>query len=108
MKITFKTLACLAASLAVSVAVCAEKTELYALDGRTLFVDEAQIEAYTAPGMGWYLEKPVTMHAADGRTIVVAADQIEAYKAVGWFLEEPTDKTVSESDSPVEEQEKTE
>lgn len=102
MKITFKTLACLAASFTIAIGVCAEKTELYALDGRTLFVDEAQIEAYTAPGMGWYLEKPVTMHAADGRTLVVAADQVEAYKAVGWFLDEQSNEAASENDNVAE------
>lgn len=87
MKKTFKTLMCLTASFVMATAVYAAKTELYALDGRTIFVDENQIEAYTAPGMGWYLEKPVTMYAADGRTLVVAADQVEAHKAVGWYLE---------------------
>ena len=87
MKKTFKSLICLTATFVMATSASAAKTELYALDGRTLFVDENQIEAYTAPGMGWYLEKPVTMYASDGRTLVVAADQVEAHKAVGWYLE---------------------
>ena len=83
MKNTLKTLTCLAASIAIATSASAAKTELYALDGRTIFVDDNQIEAYTAPGMGWFTEKPVTMYAADGRTVVVEATQVEAYKAVG-------------------------
>lgn len=102
MKKTFKSLICLTATFVMATSASAAKTELYALDGRTLFVDENQIEAYTAPGMGWYLEKPVTMYAADGRTLVVAADQVEAHKAVGWYLEgelEGTDNNVTEPDA---------
>ena len=102
MKKTFKSLICLTATFVMATSASAAKTELYALDGRTLFVDENQIEAYTAPGMGWYLEKPVTMYAADGRTLVVAADQVEAHKAVGWYLEgelDGADNNVTESDT---------
>ena len=102
MKKTFKSLICLTATFVMATSVSAAKTELYALDGRTLFVDENQIEAYTAPGMGWYLEKPVTMYAADGRTLVVAADQVEAHKAVGWYLEgelDGTDNNITEPDA---------
>lgn len=87
MKRTFKVLVCLSASLLISTGVFAEKTQLYSLDGRTLYVDESQITVYTAEGMGWFLEKPVTMYSADGRSIVVRADQVEAHKSVGWFLE---------------------
>lgn len=102
MKKTFKSLICLTATFVMATSVFAAKTELYALDGRTLFVDENQIEAYTAPGMGWYLEKPVTMYAADGRTLVVAAEQVEAHKAVGWYLEgelENIDNNITEPDA---------
>ncbi len=88
MKKTFKVLVCLSASLLMATGVFAEKTQLYSLDGRTLYVDESQIAIYTAEGMGWFLEKPVTMYSADGRSIVVRADQVEAHKNVGWFLEE--------------------
>ena len=87
MKKAFEGLICLTATFVIATSASAAKTELYALDGRTLHVDENQIAAYTAPGMGWYLEKPVTMYAPDGRTLVVAADQVEAHKAVGWYLE---------------------
>lgn len=77
---------CLTASLLISTAAFAEKIQLYALDGRTLFVDENQVELYTAEGMGWFLDKPVTMYALDGRTLVVTADRVEAHQKVGWFL----------------------
>ena len=87
MKRTTKSLICLGASLMMASSVCMAKTELYALDGRTLFVEDNQIEVYTAPGMGWFKEKPVTMYSADGRELVVSADQVEAHKAVGWYLE---------------------
>ena len=87
MKKTFKVLVCVSASLLMATGVFAEKTQLYSLDGRTLYVDESQIAVYTAEGMGWFLEKPVTMYSADGRSIVVRADQVEAHKNVGWFLE---------------------
>lgn len=95
MKKTFKIIFFTVALLAITTAAYAEKTELYALDGRTIFVEESQIATYTAEGMGWYLEKPVTMYAADGRTIVVPADKVEAQKAVGWFVK--ADEQTSES-----------
>ena len=87
MKNGFKVLFCLSASFIMATTAFAAKTELYSLDGRSLFVEENQIEVYTAEGMGWYLEKPVTMYASDGRTLVVPADKVEAHKAVGWFVE---------------------
>ena len=87
MKKSLKSLVCITATLLMATSVYAAKTELYALDGRTIFVDENQVAAYTAEGMGWYLEKPVTMYALDGRSLVVAADKVEAHKAVGWYLE---------------------
>ena len=112
MKKTVKSLVCLTAAFMMTTGVSAAKTELYALDGRSIFVEENQIEAYTAPGMGWFLEKPVTMYAEDGRTIVVEAGQVEAYKAVGWFLdgelnkENPSsapekEETIPENNKPV-------
>ena len=88
MKNNFKRMICITAALLVATSVCAAEVELYALDGRTLSVDESLVEAYTAEGMGWYTEKPVTMFALDGRSLVVAANEVEAYKAVGWYLEE--------------------
>ena len=102
MKKTFRIIFCTSVLLTMAIAVFAEKTELYALDGRTIFVEENQIATYTAEGMGWYLEKPVTMYAADGRTIVVPADKVEAQKAVGWFVKtdgETTESTDESSDS---------
>jgi len=77
---------CVVLLLAMCVPAFAEKTELYALDGRTIFVEENEVSFYTAEGMGWFSEKPVTMYAEDGRTIVVPADKVEAHKAVGWFV----------------------
>ena len=86
MKKSLKVLACLSASLIMTTSVFAAKVQLYALDGRTMYIDESQVELYTAEGMGWFLDAPVTMYAADGRTTVVPADKVEAYKNVGWFL----------------------
>lgn len=86
MKKFAKVTLCLTACLLISTAVFAEKVELYALDGRTLIVDDTQVELYTAEGMGWFKEKPVTMYALDGRTLVVSADRVEAHKNVGWYL----------------------
>ena len=104
MKKSLKSLICITATLLMATSVYAAKTELYALDGRTIFVDENQIEAYTAEGMGWYLEKPVTMYALDGRSLVVAADQVEAHKAVGWHLENelPKESEDTQSDAEIE------
>ena len=79
---------CLITILLANISVYAAEVTLYALDGRTLLVDESQVEIYTAEGMGWFKDKPVTMYAADGRTIVVPADRVEAHKAVGWFVKE--------------------
>ncbi len=88
MKKMFITVFALTALLLISISVFAAQTQLYALDGRTLLVEESQIPIYTAEGMGWFLEKPVTMYAPDGRTLVVPADRVEAQKAVGWFVKE--------------------
>lgn len=106
MKNGFKVLFCLSASLVMATTAFAAKTELYSLDGRSLFVEENQIEVYTAEGMGWYLEKPVTMYAADGRTLVVPADQVEAHKAVGWFVEGESDVTQAPTDTSAPEENK--
>ena len=103
MKKTFKILISFTALLIVSASVCSAKTELYALDGRTMFVEENQIEVYTAEGMGWYLKKPVTMYAADGRTLVVPADKVEAHKAVGWFVKD--DNKTEDTNNATENQE---
>lgn len=86
MKIATKLFVSLGALLLIMTSVCMAKTELYALDGRTLVVEDSQIGIYTAPGMGWFKEKPVTMYSADGRTLVVSTDRVEAHKAVGWYL----------------------
>lgn len=71
--------------LSASASCFAADVTLYALDGRTLTVNEAQITTYTAEGMGWYLEPPVTLYSADGRTVTVAAKDVDAYKKVGWY-----------------------
>ncbi len=82
-----KVFSCLAASLIMASAASAN-VELYALDGRTLSVVEEEVALYTAEGMGWYLEKPVTMYSLDGRTLVIPADRVEAHQKVGWYLKE--------------------
>ncbi|MEE0867768.1 MAG: hypothetical protein UIL37_05660 [Clostridia bacterium] len=80
------TFALTAAMLFSASASCfAADVTLYALDGRTLTVNEAQITTYTAEGMGWYLEPPVTLYSVDGRTVTIAANEVEAYKKVGWY-----------------------
>lgn len=106
MKNGFKVLFCLSASLVMATTAFAAKTELYSLDGRSLFVEENQIEVYTAEGMGWYLEKPVTMYASDGRTLLVPADKVEAHKAVGWFVEGESDVTQTPTDTSAPEENK--
>lgn len=82
----------LTAALAAAITACtaasalAANVTLYSLDNRTIEVDESQVSAYTAEGMGWFKEKPVEMYAQDGRTITVRADKVEDYKKVGWFV----------------------
>lgn len=56
---------------------------MYALDGRTIEVDDSEIEAYRQ--VNWYYGKPVTMYALDGRTLTVGENDVEMYKAVGWY-----------------------
>lgn len=56
---------------------------MYAPDGRTIDVLEAEIEAYK--NVGWYLTPVITMYAPDGRTIVIPQDEVTAYQNVGWF-----------------------
>ena len=86
----------LTAVLTAAITVCtaasalAANVTLYSLDNRTIEVDESQVAAYTAEGMGWFKDKPVEMYAADGRTITVRADKVEDYKKVGWFVKEQT------------------
>lgn len=106
MKKSFKKMICITAALLVATSVCATEVELYALDGRTLSVDESLVEVYTADGMGWYAEKPVIMYTLDGRTEVFPAEQVEAQQSVGWYLEEDLPK--SEESDITEETEKTE
>ncbi|MBR1968754.1 MAG: hypothetical protein IKA17_00140 [Clostridia bacterium] len=80
----------LVACLLMSTVAYATDVLLYALDGRTIAVNENEVEAYTAEGMGWFLNKPVEMYALDGRTIMVPQESVEAYKSVGWFLKDET------------------
>ena len=102
MKKCLKAFSCLAASVMMATSASASQVELYALDGRTLFVEENQVTLYTAEGMGWYEEKPVTMYSLDGRTIVVPADRVQAHKEVGWYLEEElvTEEGTTETETP--------
>lgn len=86
MKKTFKTAAALLAALGVGISASAANRTLYSLDGRTIEIDEAQVAAYTAAGMGWFTEKPVDLYSLDGRKITVEADKVAANKAVGWYL----------------------
>ncbi len=94
-------LMCITVLLSMTTVSFAANVELYALDGRTITVDESEVDVYTAEGMGWFKEKPVTMYAADGRTIVVPADRVEAHKAVGWFLTEQTTDKQPDTSTPV-------
>lgn len=85
--------ACTAAS------ALAANVTLYSLDNRTIEVDESQVAAYTAEGMGWFKDKPVEMYAADGRTITVRADKVEDYKKVGWFVKAQTSADAKTDDT---------
>ena len=105
MKMYLKKAICIIASLLIATSVCAAEVELYALDGNTISVDESLVDAYTAEGMGWYVEKPVTMYSLDGRTLVVPFDRVEAHKEVGWYLEEDLPKNEeTPKDEPVKEE----
>lgn len=73
-------------SILLSTGAMAANVTLYALDGRSLVVDETVAPQYTAVGMGWYEQKPVTMFALDERSLTVAYNEVEAYKQVGWYL----------------------
>lgn len=66
-------------------AVFAQEVTMYAPDGRTLAVNQAEIGAYEA--VGWYREPPYLMYAPDGRTLYVLPSEIGAYEAVGWYRE---------------------
>ena len=110
MKKSVKVVLILVASFLIATTVLAANVELYSLDGRTLSVKEEEVSLYTAEGMGWYLEKPVTMYSVDGRTIVVPADRVQAHKEVGWFLKGELDKDAdndkNDTETPVTEPEK--
>lgn len=67
--------------------VCASAATMYALDGRTLEVDDSEIEAYRR--VSWYYGKPVKMYALDGRTLMVGENDVEMYRQVGWFYGKP-------------------
>ena len=60
---------------------------MYALDGRTLEVNDNEIEAYRQ--VNWYYGKPVTMYALDGRTLTVGENDVEMYRQVGWYYGKP-------------------
>ncbi len=90
----------LAVCLFASTAVYAADVMLYALDGRTISVSENDVAAYTAEGMGWFINKPVEMYALDGRTITVPYESVEAYKNVGWFVKEEAKEEAPEVTQP--------
>ncbi len=81
----FKTATALVAALGTAASAFAANVTLYALDGRTIEIDEELVSAYTAEGMGWFAEKPVELYSLDGRKITVEADKVAANKAVGWY-----------------------
>ena len=58
-------------------------TQMYALDGRTIYVLDSEVEAHK--NVGWYLTPVTTMYAPDGRTIVIPQDEVTAYQNVGWY-----------------------
>ncbi len=60
---------------------------MYALDGRTLEVNDYEIEAYRQ--VGWYYGKPVTMYTLDGRTLTIGENDVEMYRQVGWYYGKP-------------------
>ncbi len=60
---------------------------MYALDGRTLWVNDNEIEAYRQ--VNWYYGKPVTMYSLDGRTLTVGENDVEMYRQVGWYYGKP-------------------
>ena len=65
----------------------ASAATMYASDGRTLEVDDSEIEAYRQ--VNWYYGKPVTMYALDGRTLTVGENDVEMYRQVGWYYGKP-------------------
>lgn len=81
----FKTVTALVAALGTATSAFAANVTLYALDGRTIEIDEELVSAYTAEGMGWFAQKPIDLYSLDGRKITVEADKVEANKAVGWY-----------------------
>ncbi len=86
MKKSLVLILCFVMLISSSISVFAQGVTLYALDGRTLIVDEALVPQYTAEGMGWFSDKPVIMYALDGRNLTVAYKDVSAYKNVGWYL----------------------
>ncbi len=61
----------------------ASAATLYATDGRTIEVDERDVDAWR--NVGWY-DVPVTvMYSLDGRTAAAAISDVEAWKSVGWY-----------------------
>ena len=66
---------------------CAFAQVLYAPDGRTIDVPEADVELWK--GVGWYEEpvSTVTIYAPDGRTADVAECEKEIYLNWGWYAE---------------------
>ncbi len=72
--------------LATAMPVGSASVTMYAEDGRTTLVPEADVEAYTK--VGWYKtyeETVCTVYAMDGRELVVPKAHLAAYLAVGWY-----------------------
>lgn len=62
-------------------------TKLYSLDGRTLVVENSEVEIYTH--LGWYENQKdvmTTLVSKDKRSIDVYKSQVEDYMACGWLL----------------------
>ncbi len=67
--------------------VKADYTIMYASDGRTIHINEEDVELWKS--VGWY-ETPedakiITMYSMDGRTLEIPQYYREAYNKVGWY-----------------------
>ena len=56
---------------------------LYALDGRTLEVPEAEVDTYL--NLFWYTEPVCQVYSIDQRSMIIYQREKEAYLDVGWY-----------------------
>lgn len=71
-------------------------TEMYASDGRTLLVDNDEVEAYKA--VNWHTdisEVQTTLYSKDGRTLTVFSDEVPAYLNLNWYKVKPGSKVIA-------------